>query len=94
MAQFHKLIDELDVSLIRNRNETIVAECMREELAADPTIQFSKKMLMDVYAYALNNLAPRYAHRGTIVLGNRPPKDDIAEIVHEAFRLVKYNPKD
>lgn len=83
----------MDVSCVKNRNEAAVAQCMREELAARPELNFTKKMLHDVYAYALNAIPARYAHDGTIVLGNRPNKDDIAKIVHESIELVLHHPK-
>jgi len=92
MSQKRKPI-EVDIRSIKNRNEPVVAECIREELGARPELEFSEKMLYDVYAYALNSLPPRYAHDGTIVLGNRPNKEDIAKIVHEGIELVFHNPK-
>lgn len=84
---------DVNVESIKNRNEAVVAECMREELNARPELSFTDKMLHDVYAYALNTLPTRYAHDGTIVLGNRPNKDDTAKVVHEGIELVLHNPK-
>ncbi len=88
------MVDGVDMSELRNRNEVRVAECMREELATMIDSAFSEKDLQDVYAYSLNQLPARYAQRGTIVLRDPVNKDDVRTVVSEAFEHILRNPKE
>ena len=88
------VVDGVDMFSVRNRNETRVAECMREEIEKRKDTYFSEKALQDVYAYALNQLSARYAQSGTIVLRDPIRKDALRKVVHEAFEVVIKNPKE
>ena len=88
------IVDGVNMYMVRNRNETRVAECMRETLAAMKGAYVSEKALQDIYAYALNQLPARYAQGGTIVLRDPVRKEAVRKIVREAFELVMHNPKD
>ncbi len=58
---------------------------LENELSADE--------IRDIYAYALNQLEPRYAQRGTIILRDPVRKEKVAAVVDEAITLVINNPK-
>ncbi|MDR2075712.1 MAG: late competence development ComFB family protein [Desulfovibrio sp.] len=88
------LVDSVDLFSLRNRNETRVAECMREILDGMKDEFFSDKALQDIYAYALNQLPARYAQTGTIVLNDPVRASAIRKVVRAAFDLVLKNPKD
>jgi hypothetical protein len=88
------IVDSVDLSPLRNRNETRVADCMREILGAMKDEFFSDKALQDIYAYALNQLPARYAQTGTIILNDPVRKAAIRKAVQDAFDLVAANPKE
>jgi hypothetical protein len=52
------------------------------------------KDIQDIYALALNNLTPRYAQTGTIVLRDPVRDDQIVESVRNAFVRVMERPKE
>ncbi len=88
------LVRGVDLSELRNRNETKVAACMREELDTLSGEPLTAKTLQDVFALALNKLPARYAQKGTIVLREPVSRDMIRSAVREAFLRVLDNPKD
>ena len=88
------VVDSVDLFHLRNRNETRVAECMREILDTMKDEFFSDKALQDIYAYSLNQLPARYTHAGTIVLNDPVRKAAIRKVVRAAFDFVTANPKD
>ena len=88
------IVDGVDMSSLRNRNESRVAECMREELATMIDNAFTEKDLLDVYALSLNTLPARYTQKGTIVLREPVSKESVRTTVRNAFEQVLQNPKD
>jgi hypothetical protein len=88
------MVNDVNMSHIRNRNEKRVAACMREELATMMDAHFSDQDLQDVFAYALNQLPARYTKPGTIVLGDMVRKSEVMAVVREAFELIARNPKN
>ena len=88
------VVDGVDMSSLRNRNESRVADCMREELATMIDNAFTEKDLLDVYALSLNMLPARYTQKGTIVLREPVSKDSVRAIVRNAFEQVLQHPKD
>ncbi len=82
-----------DLTGVRNRNETRVAECMREVLGdlGDPALE--PKAVQDAFAFALNKLPARYIQSGTIVLRDPVRKEEIRSAVEDALRRVLDNPK-
>jgi hypothetical protein len=88
------IVDSVDMSSLRNRNETRVAECMREILNTMKDEFFSDKALQDIYAYSLNQLPARYAQTGTIILNDPVRKAAIRKVVQDAFAFVTENPKE
>lgn len=83
----------IDLTGVRNRNETRVAECMRQVLEelGDPAL--TPKAVQDAFAFALNQLPARYAQYGTIVLREPVRKEDVRAAVEESLRRVLDNPK-
>lgn len=88
------IVDGVDMFSIRNRNETRVADCIREELRTMIDQGFTDKDLLDIYTYSLNQLPARYTLTGTMVLRDPVSKEDVCAVVREAFEHVTKNPKD
>ena len=87
------LVGDADLSLVRNRNELRVIECMRATLEELGNPELPEKLLKDAYAYTLNQLPARYAQGGTIVLRDPVRKETIEAHVSKALRRVLENPK-
>lgn len=83
----------VDMTGVRNRNETRVAECMRQILEELGNPSLAPKALQDAFAFALNRLPARYIQYGTIVLREPVRKEDIRAVVEESLRRVLDNPK-
>ena len=84
----------VDLYHVRNRNEQRVAKSMNEIIEQKQLEgALTPEDIKDVYAYALNQLAPRYTQQGTIVLRDPVRKEEVDKIVNEAFALVMNNPK-
>ena len=84
----------VDLYHVRSRNEQRVAKSMiaaieRQKLEGE----LSAEDIKDIYAYALNQLEPRYTQQGTIVLRDPVRKEKVDKIVSEAITLVYSNPK-
>ncbi len=95
MSSYHEMytVGGVDLTRVRNRNETRVAECLRDVLGelGNPTLP--AKAVQDAFAYALNQIPARYTQFGTIVLRDPVRREDIRKAVEEALRRVLDNPK-
>ncbi len=87
-------IGDIDLTDIRNRNELRVIKAIEQVLREPPVYTPDPKDIQDIYALALNNLAPRYAQTGTIVLRDPVRDDQIVEAVRNAFVRVIERPKE
>ena len=87
------LVGKFDLFNVRNRNETRVAESLREILEQEPDLNVDEQAVSDIYAYALNQLPARYTQRGTIVLRDPVRKDVIRNAVKAAVDVVTKRPK-
>ena len=88
------MIDDLDLSAIRNRNEQRVLKVLRKAMAEMPNFEPDAKDLKDIYALALNSLPARYAQSGTIVLRDPVREDQIAVVVNAAIVRIMERPKE
>ena len=86
-------IGTADFFNIRNRNESRVVKALDEFLRNKGSLLLSSKDIQDVYALALNMLPPRYAQRGTIVLRDPVTKDEIHDVVEDAYAQIMERPK-
>lgn len=87
------VIGTVDLSDIRNRNESRIVEKMRAALEELGNPEIPEKSLRDAYALALNLLPARYAQNGTIVLRDPVRDDDLREAVGKALSQVLTHPK-
>lgn len=87
------LVAGVDLYHLRNRNEQRVAKFLDEHIARLDLDDLPPELIMDAYAYALNNLPARYTQLGTIVLRDPVRDSDIAEVVSSAFSRVLSNPR-
>lgn len=87
-------IGDVDLTEIRNRNETRVIKAMEQVLTEPPVYTPDPKDIQDIYALALNHLPPRYAQTGTIVLRDPVRDEQIVEAVRNAFVRVMERPKE
>ena len=86
-------IGAADFFHIRNRNESRVIKALGELLHKKDSLLISSKDVQDIYALALNMLPPRYAQRGTIVLRDPVTKDEIHDVVEDAYAQIMERPK-
>lgn len=87
------MLDDIDLSSIRNRNEQRVVKALRKLLADMPNFQPDKKDILDIYALALNALPARYAQSGTIVLRDPVREEQINSVVSNAIVRIMERPK-
>jgi len=77
---------------IRNRNEIRVVKLLPRILAEYPGFEPEVLDLEDIYALALNKLAPRYVQHGTIVLNEPVGEDEITDALRYAIDKVRESP--
>jgi hypothetical protein len=87
------VIGAVDLSDIRNRNETRVVAKLRAALEELGNPDIPVRALRDAYALALNLIPARYAQSGTIVLGDPVRDNDLQEAVGKALTQVLTHPK-
>jgi hypothetical protein len=87
------MVEGVDLSRTRNRNEIRVVKAIRTVLGEPPVYTPDPKDIQDIYALALNALPPRYAQHGTIVLRDPVRDEQILEAVRDAFIRVMEHPK-
>lgn len=88
------ILNGIDVSDIRNRNEVRIVEKMREALEQMGDPNLSPQSLRDAYALALNLLPARYKQSGTIVLREPLRESHLREAVARALKQVLAQPKN
>lgn len=85
------LRDELDLSLLNNAAVNWVLEALETELDRWPRIRDNHEAILDVMAYALNQLRPRYhvTLLGTLYAQSpsEEQRDEVRQVVQKA--LVK-----
>jgi Late competence development protein ComFB len=86
------LVNGVDLSKIRNKNEVRVARILDRMLSAEEGLAVDPLDIQDVYALALNILPSRYRQLGSIVL-SEPVKDaHIESAIRRALRTVQERP--
>ncbi len=81
------LKDELDLTPLKNAAVNWVVDILETELEAWPQIRADDDAILDVMAYALNQIKPRYY---VTLLGNlyaQAPTDEQIEEVRTAVRI-------
>lgn len=87
------VVQGVDVSAIRNKNESRVARLFEKVMREDGVGELDPLDVQDIYALALNLLPSRYRQAGTIVL-SEPVKDShIESALRRAMRTVGERPK-
>ena len=86
------LIEEVDLSNIRNRNEERVAEFIAEILEEFEGSEFQDLDVQDIYALTLNKLPSRYVQRMTIILKEPVSDDEIKDAIRESAKAVLSHP--
>jgi Late competence development protein ComFB len=85
------LVNGVNLTKIRNKNEVRVARLLEKMLAAEGDVS-DPLDIQDIYALALNILPSRYRQVGTIVL-SEPVKDThIESAIRRAMRTVQERP--
>lgn len=86
-------IGSADLSSIRNRNEVRVIAAIREALVDMGREDVSETVIQDIFAFAMNQLTPRYAQESTIVLREPVRKEQIQQVVAHSLLHVLQNPR-
>jgi hypothetical protein len=81
----------ISMTSIHNKNEMKVIEFMKELIPQFPEFDYCAICLQDVYALTLNQLSPRYAQEGTIVLKKDLRDADYQDVVETAIATVIKN---
>jgi len=85
------LVNGVNLTKIRNKNEVRVARLLEKMLATEGDVS-DPLDIQDIYALALNILPSRYRQVGTIVL-SEPVKDThIESAIRRAMRTVQERP--
>lgn len=83
----------VDVSNIRNRNESRMVKKLSEIMADMDCSSLSAQNVRDAYALALNLLPARYRQSGTIVLREPVRETHLHEAAVKALNQVLAQPK-
>ncbi len=81
----------VSMATIRNKNEMKVIKFMNELIPQFPEFDYCAICLQDVYALCLNQLSPRYAQEGTIILNKDLSDTDYRDVVEAAIGTVVKN---
>ncbi|MDX2471285.1 MAG: late competence development ComFB family protein [SAR324 cluster bacterium] len=87
------IINGHSLESVRNRNEIIVIEAMREILPTEAHISNCSLCIEDAYALSLSRIPPTYTHKGSIVLKPEYSKEEIFEVVQNVVRIIADKPK-
>ena len=87
------LINGVDVSDVRNRNEARIVEKIQETLQQMGNPTLPPQAVRDAYALALNLLPARYKQGGTIVLREPIRESHLSEAAARALKQVLAKPK-
>ena len=86
------LVNGVDLTKIRNKNEVRVARLLEKALLEDQEGMPDPLDIQDIYALTLNLLPSRYRQLGSIVL-SEPVKDThIESAIRRAMRTVRERP--
>lgn len=86
------LVNGVDLTRIRNKNEVRVARLLEKALLEDQESIPDPLDIQDIYALTLNLLPSRYRQLGSIVL-SEPVKDaHIESAIRRAMRTVRERP--
>ena len=86
------LVNGVDLTKIRNKNEVRVAKLLEQTLVEDQEFTPDSLDIEDIYALTLNLLPSRYRQLGSIVL-SEPVKDaHIVSAIRRAMRTVRERP--
>ncbi len=85
-------VGEINLFHVRNRNEVRVVRALPGILAEYPDFKPETLDMEDIYALALNSLAPRYVQHGTIVLNEPVNDEEIVEALRFAVEKVRHSP--
>jgi len=77
---------------IRNRNERRVAALMADVLEEFADFKPNYLDIQDIFALALNNLPPRYAQAGSIILNEPLTDEEIRRELRYAVERVETRP--
>ncbi|MGE4292255.1 MAG: late competence development ComFB family protein [Desulfovibrio sp.] len=94
MPDMDMIVLGVDLSCIRNSNETRVARLLPVALRDFPDYAPDQLDVEDIYALTLNRLEPRYRQCGTIQISGRTPDEEILWEIGNAIRTVRENPTD
>jgi competence protein ComFB len=91
------LRDEYDFESLVNKAESSVLRELESQIAEDPEICRCQDCVLDMAAYALNNVKPSYhvSLIGSVYAKSSGQADDAKEIrraVREAIQKIKANP--
>jgi hypothetical protein len=86
------LIEEVDLSRIRNRNEERVERLMGEVLVEFTEYRFEDLDIQDIYALTLNKLPARYKQQMSIILREPVSDDTVKDKIRESIRTVMERP--
>lgn len=93
MKEEQLLVNGVDLTRIRNKNEVRVARLLEKALAGEEGVVPDPLDVQDIFALALNILPSRYRQVGSIVL-SEPVKDThIEAAIRRAMRTVLERPK-
>lgn len=87
------IINGHSLETVRNRNELIVIDAMRQVLPNEAHLSNCSLCMEDVYALSLSRIPPTYTHRGSIVLKPEYSNGEILEVVENVVRIIADKPK-
>ncbi|MBI4806091.1 MAG: late competence development ComFB family protein [Desulfovibrio sp.] len=92
MKEEKLLVNGVDLTKIRNKNEVRVCRLLQKTLDEDKEFTPDPLDIQDIYALTLNLLPSRYRQLGSIVL-SEPVKDaHIESAIRRAMRTVRERP--
>ena len=87
------IINGVDLSEVRNRNEILVIAAMKEVIEPNSHVDGCSLCIEDLYALILSRIPACYAQKGSVILHPEISKAEILEIVQNAVTLITQNPK-
>ncbi len=76
---------------VRNKNETKIIQFMKELIPQFPDFDYCAICIQDVYALSLNQLTPRYAQAGTIIIRKEYTDNDYLDVIENSIERVLKN---
>ena len=85
--------NDFSLEQIRNHNETRVIKVMQKEIPLRTDFCGCRLCVEDVYAFALNSIAPHYVQHGSLVLKtNETAEEDLRRVVLDGIDRVGVRP--